>query len=253
MSTPLTSWSELDIRYETTGVRTQLGATTAQTPSVPPDARGIFTLTRSSLDNAIENTVKPADMSSYVVGFNREATDDYAYRTYLVKRDLVSFANSFGGEGTQMFWAGLLTDVLEDTGSPAMAVQAINTAATRMLYTHWMGSFTAGGTADITYLTEFSVPGAVAGYVVVVVVVATQVVLLVVVGAMFGACRNSVLNDAWLVISQVSSSPEALGGLVKETAVTDAEVRQFVREDKGFGLRKRLMLRDGAFRGLDSD
>lgn len=82
------------------------------------------------------------------------------------------------------------------------------------------------------------------------VVIATQVALLIIVGAMFKSCTDSVLNDAWLVVSQVSSSEGAVGALVREKGVTDADVGLFVEEKSG-GVRRRLVVRDGAFREPD--
>lgn len=104
-----------------------------------------------------------------------------------------------------------------------------------MIYANWTGSFMAGAQPRITHLTEFRVPVTAARYAAVTSVVAAQIALLIVVGAMFGAYAKSVLNGAWLVVSQVSSSPGAVGALVREKGVADADVGRFVGEGKGEG------------------
>lgn len=141
MSPPVTSWNESDVKYVTEDVRSQLGVTTN-----PPklQKRAVFTLTQKSLKHAIDHEVKPADAASYVVGLDSEEEDQDAYRTYLAKTILVSFDSYHIGGQTQIFWTNLLTDTLKDTGSPALAVQAINTAASRMIYTNWKGSYSTG-------------------------------------------------------------------------------------------------------------
>lgn len=246
MSLPVTSWSESEERYLTEDVRNQLGATTN------PQERTVFTLTRESLEHAIDNEVRPADVAPYVVGINTEGYGVYTYRNSLTKTGLISFDSSVNQLETQSFWTNLLTDVIKDTGSPALAVQTINTAASRMIYSHWIGSFTAEAPAHITYLTDFRVPMAASGYAAVMAVIAAQVALLIIVGVMFSSCTSSVLNDAWLVVSQVSSSSGAVGTLVREKAVTDADVVRFVGEGASGGVRKRLVVRDGAFREPDN-
>lgn len=92
---------------------------------------------------------------------------------------------------------------------------------------------------------------AVAGYAAVMSVVAAQIALLILMGLMFKPCANSVLNDAWLVVSQVSLSPGTVGTLVRENDVTDADVVRFVREGESGGVRRRLLVRNGAFQEPD--
>ncbi|MBE3050074.1 hypothetical protein IMZ48_47755, partial [Candidatus Bathyarchaeota archaeon] len=57
---PRSSWLQDESRYATGDVRRQLGATNE---TLSASDRGVLTISKESLDRAIENEVKPANMS----------------------------------------------------------------------------------------------------------------------------------------------------------------------------------------------
>lgn len=233
-------WNHTEFRFNTAELRKQLGVTAD--PS-PPQDRGIFTLTEESFNHVIEHQVKPTD----VAVFSEPDTSLMIRGNIIFCSDCINFEESGPSD---LLWHNLFNDVLEETGSPALATQAVNTAAARMVYMRWLGSFTEGSQATVRTWVDASVPGRAVGYSIVMAVIGLQIALLVVVGSMFQNCRNTVFDDAWLVISQVASSPAKVAGLARESGVTDAKVKEIVREEgeTASGLRRRwVTVRDGHF------
>jgi hypothetical protein len=124
-----------------------------------------------------------------------------------------------------LFWEHLFTDIIAETGSPARAVQAINTLAARMLYTQWLSSLSRESDVSLASFADRTVPVRYGGYAVVVAVVAVQIALLVICLSSFRRCRYALMDNAWLVISQVSSSPEVAEVLARGSEMYDSEVK----------------------------
>jgi len=171
---------------------------------------------------------------------------------------------------TRQFWDDLFVQTLEETGSPALALQAVNTVQLREAYTSLRGSFAeTEAAANVTGFVEARVPpvgGRKAGYFVVMTLIICQLALSVVALLLFRKdTRDAVLNNAWFVISQVAASPEvadvlALVGGGGQAVVTDDEVKRYIGSDERQSLlgdrgyqkmdlqRARFVVRDGAFR-----
>jgi hypothetical protein len=136
----------------------------------------------------------------------------------------------------------------------------------------WLSAFNQEETVSITHMVNTRVPIRRYGYAAVVGVMALQVALLVVSSYRFlRSCRNSILNDAWFVVSQVSASPETAHILARSSTITDAQARAYARPDTqhnvlyddagsnedaapsqnlGVWSARTFVVRDGAFRPL---
>ena len=157
----------------------------------------------------------------------------------------------------QPFWTDFFTQAVEDTESPALAVQALNTAVARMLYTRWLPSFTYSKPANVTSLVKSRAPTRAVGYTLVLAIILVQIVLLVIAATMFRRCQSSMLDNVWMTTAQVAASPEVGDVLARAGTMSDAEVTRHVRGERGIRMLKwkddpvRLVVRDGMFRPVD--
>jgi hypothetical protein len=247
---PRSLWNQLEVKYITKNVRRQLGGTNE---TLTHQDRGILSITRESLYNAIEKVVKPTDL--------RDEGDDDGYFTGHETGNIAFCAECNDDdtyERTHAFWEYLFSEVIDETDSPALAIQAANTVSARMAYTRWLPGFTKAGAANITTFIEARIPVRVFGYSTVVGLIGLQLALLVTVGLAFRRSRNSILNNIWLVVSQVSSSPETADILAQASTMTDAEVKTYTyseerakllgRDRGSSGQTAKFVIRDGTFR-----
>ena len=256
-SEPRTAWRQAESRYVTTDIRRQLGATAQK---FDHSERGVLTLDRDSLFSAIEEEVKPQNLD-FAPGYDNFAGNLAGMPGFFFVSQALAFCGDCIGDakGTVSLWDQLFVDTLEDTGSPALAIQAVHTAAARMSYSRWLSAFSKEGQANLTTFITVRASTRAVGYSVVMAIIGVQGVLLVIATVMFRACENTALNSAWLVTAQVSQSPGAAGILTRASTMTDADVVRHMRgEKKGRWLRRRekcpeFIVRQGIFQPKDKD
>jgi len=124
------------------------------------------------------------------------------------------------------YWEALFKDTMNETGSPALALQAVNTARARMAFMKWVSSFSRLGDGVVTMHVTAQIPERVAGYCTVISIITVQLLLLSIAWAAFLGTKNTLLNNAWLVLAQVAATREVSGVLGGATMMTDGDVRK---------------------------
>lgn len=197
LTEPKSSWLHDQSRYVTADVRRQLGATNE---TLTASDRGVLTISKESLDRAVEDEIKPADIAYGAMATGWWGAAGGLCTKHRVMKSLASTSKS--PNDSQSFWDHFFTEAMEETGSPALAVQALNTAASRMLYTRWFPSFTQAKRAEIATLVNARGPVRAIGYSLVLSIIFVQVVQLVVTTAMFRTCRSSMLDNVWMATAR---------------------------------------------------
>ncbi|RYP61786.1 hypothetical protein DL771_010008 [Monosporascus sp. 5C6A] len=120
---------------------------------------------------------------------------------------------------------------IQDTGSPAHALQAWRTTLARMVYYDYIGTFTAGNedVAMVTKFREVLAPHARKGYWAVVAIIIANALLFLVVTCLFYRTQASFPDNAWHTIAQVSGSAELRDVLWFSRLATDDSISYWVR------------------------
>jgi len=238
--------------------------------------RGIFSMTKESIHDIIEKQIKPMNLSDIFTKAGTTSFADYASLSLgaMDARNIVMCPRKCFNlpDGVSdyrylftvdPYWSLMFSRVIEETNSPALAIQAINTAKARMDYMGWLSAYTETQQAAITMLITAQVPTRVSGFAIVMFIIGAQAMLFVISAVQFRKTRNTVLNNAWMVVSQVSSSVETADILAQSGTMTDDQVGQHVvaERERGFGGEKavdessgqsrdvaKFVARDGTFR-----
>lgn len=244
-SEPRSSWMQEEGSYNTAEVLRQLGATKEPLSHAE---RGILSLAPESIYDAIENEVKPAFP---LISSN---TSDFASAAVSRRGDLLFCSQcSIGNNDMDKYWDNLFRQALNETNSPARAIQAVYTAKARHGYMQFAAAYTQPQDVTVASLNTVQVPTQVSGYTVVIVVITVQLALLVVAGVQFARTQNTIIGNAWLVVSQVSSSPEVTDLLSQAETMTDDEVQAYTKAQEAIGMEGqrssgRFVIYDGTFR-----
>ncbi|KAI9765322.1 MAG: hypothetical protein M1839_005522 [Geoglossum umbratile] len=213
---------------DTMAIRKQLGAFKGK--SVAED-RGIWNLTSADaiLDKIaqLRKTWKSPQNPLDIITFNTSNASTYPWVIPMILDDLSSIAlcpkcsHNNIRQGSSVLIA-VFKDVLEETDSPALALQDILTIVLRMAYYDWVPIFNANFSSSTTSLQQALVPLHHKGLWAVISILALRVVLCLLTAYAFIAySRQSLLNNSWQTIAQLSNNPE-----VSANMATDCEIEE---------------------------
>jgi len=98
----------------------------------------------------------------------------------------------------------IFTDIMDETGNPALAWQALVTSVLRNAYYDWLPAFTVRGNITTTHMVPCQRPVRRLGFYIVMAVLAAHLILVVAVCMWFySATRYTVLGDVWQVVEQL--------------------------------------------------
>ncbi|KAI0188126.1 hypothetical protein EV127DRAFT_133921 [Xylaria flabelliformis] len=148
--------------------------------------------------------------------------------------------------------SSIVNDVFEATDeNPAITWQALLTTVLSSAYYDWLPAFSRNDTMTITTVVERSQPQKYTGYAVIMATVALQIIISAVVLALFWKLtRFSLLDSAWLAVSQILSA-ETLPLLLDSTMTKDGDIsppdgvkNEFKGEDEKGKREVRVRLRE---------
>jgi len=141
---------------------------------------------------------------------------------------------------------GTLSDLfmaaLDQTGSPARALQAFRTAIVRGAYYSQINQFALNTTAATSRHALLQVPLGRAGYWTTIAIVAVQFLLFAFLIIAFSRTRYSLPKNAWHAVAQIAESEEARDLLRVARVATDKEI-----EERVGAARQRYRVEAGAF------
>lgn len=163
--------------------------------------------------------------------------------------------------------ANLMADALDETHSPAVAIQAAMTAQARMEYYSVFNRYMPVELGAKSVFQSVRFPQTWRGFGVVVAIIAAQLLTFLYIAIQFVRHTNySFLDNVWPTVSQVSESSEIRGVLEVSKAAKDKDVAARIRGTTEFhgsgqaflqnasnsgGNQPRLILRKGIFKRLD--
>ncbi|KAF9876981.1 hypothetical protein CkaCkLH20_05247 [Colletotrichum karsti] len=215
---PSTWWEREDQSYDMSFVHAQLGVM-----PLP------ISLKERQVMSLSPEITQP---SAAGVGIMNEATGLFHMIENLPGRDiafcLFCRAADSSDMGVDIFYTTLFTQAMISPGSPAKALQAVRFARAREGYYTLMEAFSPVGTASVTFLEAAPVPVRGRGYWSVVGVLGVFVATFGVVGRRFRSTHNSLPENAWHTIAQLSESPEISQILRRSTLATDEAVEHLI-------------------------
>ncbi|KAF2140814.1 uncharacterized protein K452DRAFT_359269 [Aplosporella prunicola CBS 121167] len=130
-----------------------------------------------------------------------------------------------------------ITDIMQDTEDPALALQALLTMVQRAAYYDWLPTFSAKSTITTTSMEPCQLPMFSRGFIIITVNLGIHLIL--VTGIFFWflkATRYTLINDVWQVVASLKAKDidEVLDGVA---VADDRNVKRFINASEG--LRKR--------------
>ncbi|KAF5009363.1 hypothetical protein FDECE_4419 [Fusarium decemcellulare] len=224
------------LNYEA-DVRRQLGAVTPAETKESPE-RQILTISPDDMEASLNETdtkhLKNPDKNSYL-----------NWLTDLIRIRKKGFSLCFGCDPdpyiqqaeqvkTQMFM-----DIINNTNSPALALQGLNTMGLRQAYHDQIATFPHA--KDATTITRWELaqsPQLFRGFTAVMIIIAVNVSIFGFVCVWFSkVAESSLIGNAWQTIAQVAKSPETQHVLDYAMLAKDNDVENLVRgrtTTKGF-------------------
>jgi len=240
---PKFSWDAERGAYNTTNTRKQLGVRIegvgngTTRPSADAD-RGILFITPESFRDDITAVVQDAVVGEDLFGAVGNEFVASILSPETSTGPLIFCSDCLGDNfdrtktlyrASAQYFENLMDDILNDTGSPALALQSVNTVRARMAYQKWVSTFTEKTTVNATSFVVVQVPARATGYYVVLAVIATQALLVICIGVLFLKTEFTYLNNSWQVIAQVSAAPDVADIVAQAPMMTDSEVSKYVR------------------------
>lgn len=131
----------------------------------------------------------------------------------------------------------MFTDIMDDTGDPAVAWQALMTSVLRNAYYNWLSIFSVSGNITTTHMVPCQRPVRKFGFYVVMAVLGTHLLLVVGVCVWFYATTSyTMMGDVWQVVEQLRN-PEVDELLAHVSTVDDHVVESAIKASDQ--LRKR--------------
>jgi hypothetical protein len=228
-------WDSKAARFDTTAIRKQLGAGKR---GLTAEDRGILNL--SSADTIFQQIDQlrkiwkiPQNDSDTRV-FN---TSTYPWVIPMVLDELSSIAlcpkcsHHSIRQGSNVLIT-VFKDVIEDTNSPALALQAILTIVTRMAYYDWLPLFNEEYSSITTSFQQALVPLRYQGFAAVLTILIVHLLLCLATAYYFDRySHQTLLNNSWQTIAQLSSNPGANPVLERAYMTSEKKVKKWIRED----------------------
>ncbi|KAH7025120.1 uncharacterized protein B0I36DRAFT_434616 [Microdochium trichocladiopsis] len=224
--------------FDTTLIREQLGATstTTTTTTSTSSQRQILTLSKSSLDQSLASIRgKPLNASLAADRYidsrvNLRGEHTILLQPWAIRAEKHDAEQAINIRITDSLLSAIFAAALDDTSSPARAIQAFRFTQARMIYYDALKAFSGNLTsAEVDEEILVLAPAARAGFLSVMGIIAAHVVLFVLVLVLFlRESRWSFLEQAWSAVGQVASHADAQGLLLASSAVTDDDVARWV-------------------------
>lgn len=143
----------------------------------------------------------------------------------------------------------LFGDTIDETGSPARAMQAVYFTLARLVYYDFLSAFSPNtaapgmDTADVVTFELTSIPWRFRGYLAVVGILIIFLASFAAAVVLFRSTWYSLLENAWHTVAQISESPELADLLHGARVATDDDVGRLAKASKS----QRFVVRDGVF------
>ncbi|KAF6830751.1 hypothetical protein CMUS01_07626, partial [Colletotrichum musicola] len=245
---PTYGWDKRTKSFDMESIRRQLGAV-PHASSLGASGRGILSISQDSLKSSIDQAPNISIEAPHHVW--REA----AWLWEMVSPPGATIAlcsQCRSREDNTVFrmdqvYAQLFNHTLEETKSPALAVQAVQFMLARSVYSYYQNSNGVSGNATIDNFDLMSLPGSFVGYWTVIGTFAAFVLAFAAIAVLFRATQCSLPDNAWHTVSQISESEELRRVTREVTVMSDNDVKRLVNEtEKGKGLvgRAHSLLRE---------
>lgn len=220
-------WDVDENAYDSKGVRKQLGAV-AGAHNLTEIDRQILRITPSNMKTALEKVRgKPVDPAS-------SSKISFLYTGKLGDNISIAFCPVCGGVWSiiacNVVLTNLLADALDETHSPATAVQAAITAQTRMEYYSIFSTFIPAENGTMSKFQSVWFPQSWRGFGGVMGIIAAQLLTLVLITVVFFRdTRFSYPDNAWHTVAQMSESDEIRDVLASSKTADDHDVVAGIR------------------------
>ena len=219
--------------FNTTGVRHQLGAGHSKT------RRGAMRLNGTSLMEDLAerrtkwtppNTTDVREMETDIPGSSTLNDATYSWvlskATSQVEGTTQVFCKYCASElRVNLVQGAIFKDILLDTNSPALALQAYLTTLINMAYYSWLPLFDATAEAVTVQTVSRSLPTSTLGYWAVMAILITHILLCVAITILFARqTKYSLLGNAWSAFCQVASVDNLHQLIQDATLCSDKEV-----------------------------
>lgn len=229
-SEPTISWNAQKGEYDTRNVRTLLGAVSEP---LAPRRRGIYDLAKPS-DRESQDTMSFISDAVYNALYYKFPLTHLFWNFNKTKdqNDLMSTvvfgASSFGNQA-HVTHDAIFVQTLQETGNPALALQALNTVLTQVTYYDSLPRFELSSPAQYRMVSRVSVPARWTGFAVVTVLLAMHSIMLIAAVVVFLlTTEHTQLGSTWQTVAQISSR-ETSGILDRVAGMSDKEVREYLQ------------------------
>jgi hypothetical protein len=215
---PECDWDNGAMKFDTVAIRRQLGATNQ---TLDADTRGILAIDREKLNAELGNIRHGLATGSYTT-----AGDDWLTGRFSSSPESpIGFCSKCTAPVVaDSVLVGIFYDALEETRSPAKAVQAYKMALLRMAYHDFSAFFSDGESITTTEFRLEPVPVTSTGYFVVVACIAVQLALFALLTFTFSRTAYSLPKNAWHAVAQITESAEAQDILRRARVASDKEI-----------------------------
>jgi hypothetical protein len=244
---PIAVWNSTLSRMNTDSVRNQLGAVNNRSTSTL-DSRGVWGLQGELVLSEIErlrNTWNIPKKISTGVTFN---TSTYPWVISLLLTDMSSIVlcpkcSHDGQRQASAILIQVFNDVIINTGSPALALQAILTLVTRVCYYDWVQAFNDEAIGTTTRFIDALIPIHNGGIIAVIVILFVLLLFhMFTVYLFFSYTSKTRLSDSWQCVMQLAESSDVRSVMQNEHLATDKDVKRWIGKKKE---RKRKKYRLG--------
>ncbi|CRG84114.1 hypothetical protein PISL3812_01444 [Talaromyces islandicus] len=236
---PALSWDQPAQRYSTTTSRIQLGASLTEQP---PDDRGVLSLSpRSDWKLFFSEAETAINAWVFTLAIAKSLRDPQSAGEGLLRQNQTADMGvllsrtpttiEFNAHETHV---GLFQDTLNQTQSPAVALQALLTRICQMIYYDQLLRLEETGHANVTFSHAATIPTRWTGFGVGMGLLLSHWVAVAIVAALFAQyTQHSLLGNHWQAVSQVYSK-ETAAILEEADRMDDREVKRWV-EGRGPG------------------
>lgn len=220
------------MRADTRVIRNQLGATKNK---MTLEQRGIWNLSNTSIFQRItqlQNTWEIPDKITDVITFN-SLTYPWVISMVMSGTSTVTLCPKCSHDSQRQgsnILIQVFGDVIADTDSPALALQAILTIVLRAAYYDWLQLLNNNSSTKTVTFQQALIPLHHTGLCAVISILATLLVLCwIITFAFFAWTSKTLLNNSWQSVAQLSNSEEVSFILRDANMETDSEVKNRIR------------------------
>jgi hypothetical protein len=227
------SWIRESWRYDTDDVRNMMGAT--KEPQSLSE-RGILSLRQpANWTETVMNATGEQFISNSILQSLRRLEHpeikryypDYDQTRVYPQTALLTPYSQYNSVNRAL--AAVFQDIIQSTGNPALAFQAMFTTMSQTAYYQALPLFFLDGAATLATSVSYTVPVRWTGYAIVMALLIVHAVLVITAMVLFLSKTNhSLLGNAWQAVAQVSSS-DIMDTMRHASNMTDLEVKRLLR------------------------